>query len=169
MMRFATGASAGACATISDKGSETSWFDGGVTVGLETACCADAGTASINARKKRQNRHTATAARFLFISSPLWRRLSPTVRNSSRSLLVAWFAGNQNCGRNYTPEQSRPVQKRKWSPIQASDLGDGWPIQARFWLEWGSSTASNIPILNFAENARFRMGHPLFGMPEGAP
>jgi hypothetical protein len=51
--------------------------------------------------------------------------------------------------------------------VLVSSIG-GWPIQAGFWLEWGSSAAHSLsnngsashPTLNFAKNAKIRMGHP---------
>ena len=47
----------------------------------------------------------------------------------------------------------------------------GWPIQARFWLEWGSSTAGRIPLW-FAEQQMNMLRHnyvPVKLKPETAP
>ena len=34
---------------------------------------------------------------------------------------------------------------------------DGWPTQARFWLEWGSSTAGKVFSSFFCDFASFRL------------
>ena len=48
---------------------------------------------------------------------------------------------------------------------------DGWPIQAVFWLEWGTSTAGRFPLW-FAEQQMNMLRHdyiPVNLKPEAAP
>lgn len=73
----------------------------------------------------------------------------------------------RNAARRQSNAATHPASATSTRPIQA----DRWPIQAAFWLEWGTSTTVDIP-LRFAKQQMHMLRHdhiPVNLKPETAP